>query len=69
MLTEVGQIDRNRSLCAGTVFDVEAMVPSLVIPIIAAPGGMLLNERSCVGSKLATKAVALQRPFVARLHG
>jgi hypothetical protein len=41
------------------------MVPSLVILIIAVPGGMLLNGRSCVGSKLATKAVALQFGIVA----
>ena len=44
------------------------MVPSLVILIIAVPGGMLLNGRSCVGSKLATKAVALQFGIVAFLQ-
>ena len=67
MLTEVGS---GKSIgivlfALVTFFISKRLVPSLVILIIAVPGGMLLNGRSCVGSKLATKAVALQFGIVA----
>ena len=57
MLTEVGSGKSIEIvLFALVLFSAEAMVPSLVILIIAVPGGMLLNRRSCVGSKLATES-------------
>jgi hypothetical protein len=67
MLTEVGSGKSIEVVLFAPVlfFHVEAMVPSLVILIIAVPGSMLWKGRSCVGSKLATKAVALQFGIVA----
>ena len=61
MLTEV---DSGKSIEI-VLFARVLVVPSLVILIIAVPGGMLVNGRSCAGSKLATKAVALQFGIVA----
>ena len=66
MLTEVGSGKSIEIvLFALVLFFMWKRWSHLVILIIAVPGGMLLNGRSCVGSKLATKAVALQFGIVA----